>query len=123
MTTERDNFNKMVWDSLPRFRKMVVGRERIDDLIEIVVEQCPCEYVAQVSHKSCEEAVVSMAWTQSVKRSYCLLYGEEVTIGPIFWILIAPLLQLMITKILEWWWESRNNRTLMILWNKEAGGQ
>lgn len=107
-----------IWKQLPVLRRNLVGRERVNDLIMMAVEQCPIEFVSQLTKGSRKEAVVEKVWEHSVKRSYCLVYGEEAEFGPIFWLLVSPLLQIILRKLLEWWWESRSHRCLMAGWQK-----
>lgn len=108
-----------IWDDLPFLRKNLVGRDRVDDLVLVAVEQSPIEFMGHVEPKSRECDVVSAAWGQSVKRGYCLLYPE---MGPIFWLLIGPVLQAVIARLLEWWWESSNHRILLAGWKRRLCG-
>jgi hypothetical protein len=109
-----------IWDELPFFRRHLLGREKIEDLFLISIEQSPESLFQHVTASPNSQEVVLTAWGQSVKRGYCLLYGEDVTFGPLFWILISPVLQYMLKRILEWWFESRSHRVLFAGWKQEA---
>jgi hypothetical protein len=113
-----DELKDRMWDDLPLVRKNLVGRDRVDDLVMVAVEQCPVEFIAHVDPGSGEEEVVSRAWGQSIKRGYCLLYGDDAEFGPIFWLLISPVLQMIVKRLLEWWWESPKHRVLMAGWKR-----
>jgi hypothetical protein len=108
-----------LWSELPVLRRNLVGREKVDDVITIAIEQCPLEFFQHISQGSNEQGVVLAAWGQSVNRGYRLLYGEEAQFGPLFWILISPLIQYLLKRLLEWWFESRVNRVKMAGWQKE----
>jgi hypothetical protein len=108
-----------LWRELPVLRRSLVGREKVDDIITIAIEQCPLEFFQHISQGSNEQGVVLAAWGQSVNRGYRLLYGEEAQFGPLFWILISPLIQYLLKRLLEWWFESRANRVKMAGWQKE----
>lgn len=113
------DLQEKMWRELPFFRRNVVGRERIDDLVAIAVEQSPIEFIQHVSRGSDEQDVLIEAWAASVKRGYCLVRGsDEAEFGPLFWILISPLLQILLKKLLDWWFESRTNRVLMAGWQR-----
>lgn len=109
-----------IWRDLPFFRRQLLGRERVKDMVLIAVEQCPLDLCGHVQPGSTESDVLVAAWSQDVKRSYCLLYtGDEAKFGPLFWILLSPVLHYVIQKILDWYFESRSNRALLRRWKKE----
>jgi hypothetical protein len=108
-----------LWQELPLIRRNIIGREKVDDIITIAIEQCPLEFIQHISEGSAEKEIVTAAWGQSVKRGYDLLYGEDATFGPLFWILLSPVIQYLIKRLLEWWFESRTNRVLMAGWRRE----
>ena len=59
------------------------------------------------------------AWAGDVKRSYCLICGDEKTFGPLFWILISPILQHILTRLIEWWFDRPSHRVIMTGWKRE----
>lgn len=116
--TQRE-LRDQLWSELPVVRRNLIGREKVDDMITIAIEQCPLEFFQHVSQGSNEQDVALAAWGQSVKRGYGLLYGEEAQFGPLFWILVSPLIQYLLKRLLEWWFESRANRVKMAGWRRE----
>ena len=85
MTDELENFQNLVWSSLSPIRKRIVGRERVNDLIAITIEQSPVRLLHHVVSGSTGEQVVVDEWHTGVRRMYCLLDSQ---FGPIFWLLL-----------------------------------
>lgn len=108
-----------IWGGMPFARKRLVGRERVDDLITMSIESSPLDLLQHVGRDSREQDVVVSEWSKSVKRSYCLICGDEATFGPLFWILVSPLLQYIIKRLIEWWFESASHRVIMAGWKRE----
>ena len=114
-----EELKDLMWQELPVLRRNLVGRDRIDELVLISVEQCPIRFVEHVCQGGGGEEVILSAWGQSVKRGHCLLHGHQnVQFGPLFWVLVGPLLQIMLKKLLEWWFESNRNKLLMAGWQR-----
>lgn len=115
----QEELRERLWEELPLVRRNILGKERVDDLITLAIEQFPVEYIHHAAAGSSERDVVAAAWGQSIKRGYSLLYGEDVKFGPLFWILISPVIQYLIQRLLEWWSESRANQVIMAGWRRE----
>ena len=105
-----------IWESIPAVRRLIVGRERIDDIVTMAIENAPLE---QIMASGNDQSVVLAFWEADVKRCYCLICGDEVTFGPLFWILIGPIVQICLKKLLEWWFESHSHRVMLAGWKKE----
>lgn len=114
----QQELREQLWQELPVLRRNIIGRERVNDIITIAIEQCPLEFIRHISDGSTEKDVVIAAWKQSVKRGYDLLYGEDVTFGPLFWILLSPVIQYLLKRLLEWWFDSHANRVRMAGWRR-----
>jgi hypothetical protein len=118
---KRDDLRDAVWKSLPYLRKQMLGRERIDRITDLVIDRAPLEVMPYVDRGSNEEEVVCLAWQSAVKMRYCTMYGEDaIQFGPLFWIIVSPLIQYAIKAIIEWWFQSRANRVLLAGWRKEG---
>jgi len=114
-----EELKDQMWRELPVLRRNMVGKRRIDELVEIAIDQCPIQFVEHVSRGGDESEVILSAWRQAVKRGHCLLHGEHnVQFGPLFWVLVGPLLQILLKKLLDWWFESARNRVLMVGWQR-----
>lgn len=109
-----------IWDELPPLRKHILGRQRIDNVITLAIEQCPDDLFRHVEHNDGQQDVVLAAWKSAVKRRYCIAYeGDGVQFGPLFWIILSPLIQYVIKRLLEWWLESSSHRLLLAGWKRE----
>lgn len=124
MITDIKSLQDKIWRQLPLLRRSLVGRERFDDLVVVAIEQSPIEFVRHVSQGEESEQVLLAAWGQSVKRGYCLMHGstDEKAFGPVFWLLIGPMLQTVLAKILEWWFASPKNKILLAGWKRRLNG-
>jgi len=109
-----------IWKELPVIRRTLIGRERINDLIVVSIEQSPVELFRHITTANNSQEIVLAAWGQSVKRGYCLLHEstDEKHFGPIFWLLIGPMLQILLARLLDWYFRSPKNAVLMKGWKR-----
>jgi hypothetical protein len=119
MKTLKD-LQEEVWSGIPYIKRKLIGRERVDDLVMLAVEQCPLDLCQHFEPGSKECDVVCAAWSESARRSYCLLYGgDENTFGPLFWILVSPVMSYIMQRILEWYFETKSHRATLRRWKRE----
>lgn len=117
----KDELREELWDSLPWLRRSLLGRRRIDRMIESCVSQAPVQLLRHVAGRQDQIDVVTAAWRGNAKKSYCTNYGQDVIeFGPLFWIVASAVLQFLITKILEWWFDRRECRELIDAWRAET---
>jgi len=121
LNTRRQDLYDLVWGSLPLLRRSLVGRERMDLILDLCVDRAPLEVLPYVGDRPGEQDIVTQAWRNSVKTMYCREYGEDaIQFGPLFWIVVSPLIHLAIMKIISWFWQSKSNRVLLAGWRKEG---
>jgi hypothetical protein len=108
-----------IWKRLP-VRKLLLGREAVDDLVELTVHNWEPEVL---NHCTTEEQrqVVTRNILSSVRRGYQAISGKEVAeYSMIFWpILLQAIASIVVQLILRWWLESRMNRVRLIVWKTE----
>lgn len=102
-----------IWKQLPIVRRNLVGRDRVNDLIAVSIEQSPVELFRHITPINHSREIVLAAWGQNVKRGV-----DDKQFGPIFWILIGPLLQAILQKLLDWYFKSPKNAALMRGWKQ-----
>jgi hypothetical protein len=117
--TPRD-VRDQIWRELPLVRRHLVGRSRVDDLIEVAIDQAPVDLLRHVAGNQHGKDVVLAAWGQNSKRGYVLIResSDEKAFGPLFWILLSPVLQLILSKLLDWYFRSPQNAVLMRAWKE-----
>lgn len=121
MNARKQDLQDLVWNSLPVLRRNLVGRRRIDRIVDLCIDRAPLEVLPCVGDRPGEQEIVAKAWQNSVKGMYCREYGEDaIQFGPLFWVIVSPLIQYAIMKIIEWFWASRANRVLLAGWRKEG---
>jgi hypothetical protein len=108
-----------IWESLPPLRRRILGKERVEDLITMSMEHYPLELCPHILSGEGSEKVVLMTWEKNVKRSYSLVYGDDSKFGPLFWIMIGPIVQLILRKLLDYWFASRSHRVLLTIWRRQ----
>ena len=105
------------WERMPYVRRNIIGRRIADKVTDICIATSPLEFMTQIEPGSPEEKVIRKAWAIEAKRRYCCLHGEDViAFGPLFWIIVSPLIQVVIARIIEWWLESNSHKALLKAW-------
>lgn len=108
-----------VWRKLGP-RRWLVGREQIDVLTQLTVENWQCEFI-QVAQDDLERKVVCDATLADVKRMYQAVggYGER-EYGMIWMFLLSAVASAVIQVVLKWWLERRANRVMLMIWQQEG---
>lgn len=102
----RDELKQEVWDSLPRFRRSLAGRDRVDALVDAAIKHFPDAEL----HAGRNDFAAN--WERRMKT-------QEVGFGPIFWLIVSPLIQVALHKLVDWWFSKSANRVLVSGWKKE----
>ena len=89
-----------LWGDAPRLRRSLVGRAEFERIVAAAVLACPESADADPE-----------GWSQRAERN--------VGFGPLFWIIAAPLLQYCVQRLIQWWIESRRDRSLISAWKRE----
>lgn len=107
-----------VWRRMP-LRKHLVGRQTVDDITALIVENWQGEYMGEAADDA-ERAVVAKAIADAVKRGHQWQSGKDANEYGFFWTLILQaVVSAAIQLILKWWLERRTNRLLMTCWQHE----
>lgn len=109
-----------VWAGLPMFRRSLLGRREASRFIRIAVAESPLELMQHVQAGSDQEKIVAAAWRNAVKRRYCISRDtEDTSLGPLFWIVVGPILQCIVERLLEMWFSDRRARIAIAAWRRE----
>ena len=107
-----------VWRRLG-VRRLVVGRQTVDDLVELSVEEWPCEILSHARDDE-QRQIVLISTLASVKRAYQVVSGKDVEEYGFFWaFLLQAVAAAVVQIILKWWLERNANRTLIRCWQAD----
>ncbi len=101
-------------------RKWLVGREQVDLLTQLTIENWQSEYY-KAAQSDAELRVVADGTLVAVKRMHQAVggYGER-EYGMIWAFLLSAVASAVIQAVLKWWLERRSNRVSMLVWQQEA---
>lgn len=112
------DLREYVWRRLP-VRKHLVGRQAMDDVVTLIVENWQGDYMAAAATDA-ERAVVCGAIVADVKRAHQWQSGQEPGNYVFFWaIILQALVAVAVQKIIEWWLQRRSHRLLIEGWQRE----
>jgi len=107
-----------IWQRLP-LRKRIVGREVVNDLVQLAVESWPVDLMNHAADDT-ERAVVCLEIERSVKRLYMACSTTDaITVGILWTFVLQALVSMIVERILAWWLERRANRALLVAWKHE----
>jgi len=108
-----------VWKRLGP-RKYLVGREQVDLLTQLTIENWQTEYY-NAADSDYERAIVAEGTLVAVKRMHAAVggYGER-EYGMIWAFLLSAVASAIIQAVLKWWLEKRSNRVMLMVWQQEA---
>jgi hypothetical protein len=112
-------FKGYIWSELPPFRRMLVGREVVDDLVEIAVHQWESEMLVHCAD-DIERQAVTANILRSVRRGYQAISGRDPQEYGLVWaMLLQAVASLVVQLILQWWLAKRMNRVRIQVWRTE----
>ena len=103
-----------IWNALPLV-KYLLGRKKINALIDSAIESAPFAVLEILRKNPKHEESTRSKWVDMTRE----LHAKDATFGPLFWLLVLPLLQVLIRKLIEWWLSDRENRISMTAWHGE----
>ena len=108
-----------VWRKLGP-RKWLVGRQQVDLLTQLAVENWQTEYYNAAGSDQ-ERAIVAEGTLIAVKRMHQAVggYGDR-EYGMIWTLLLSAVASAIIQVVLKWWLERRSNRVMMLIWQQEG---
>ncbi len=113
-----DELKDMVWADMP-MRKIMVGRRRVNNWVELAVENWqPAEFGA--APEGYQRDLVVQGVVQSIRRMDEVMADEDSKqYGFIWLLLLSGLVSLLVQLILKWWLKDDENKVTMAGWQKE----
>lgn len=112
------NLQQRVWRRLG-LRKHLVGRDEIDLLVRLTVENWQVAYYNAAKDEH-ELQVVAEGTLVAVKRMYRVFTNYDDRQYTMLWgILLQALAAAVIQQVLRWWLERRAHRAFLIVWQDE----
>lgn len=113
------DFKQHIWEELPPVRRMLVGREVVDDLVEIAVHQWESQMLIHCTDDAQRKTVTSNI-LRSVRRGYQAISGKDPQEYGLVWaVLLQAVASLVVQLILQWWLDRRMNRVRLEVWRTE----
>lgn len=117
---EIDNFSmfqNMIWDSLP-MRKHACGREKVFDIVAVVVQEFPEEAMSNSQSGDTAEVLAVKQLVASTKRHLALAYGER-EFGFIWMFILNLMVGQIIQLIISWWRRAPQNPGKLKVWRRK----
>ena len=113
-----DELKQDVWGQLP-VRRLVVGRRRVNNWIDLAIENWQEEEFAAAPEGYQQELVVQGV-VQSIRRMDEVMSDEEPKQYGFLWMLpLSGLVSLVVQLLLKWWSKDVANRASMKQWKTE----
>jgi hypothetical protein len=113
-----DDVKEHVWKRLP-MRKYMIGRQTVDQLTLLAIENWEGEYLTHATSEEGRE-IVSMSIAGRVKRAHQWQSGKEPQEYGFLWtLLLGALVNAVVQILVKWWLERQVNRVLMAAWQQE----
>lgn len=110
-------FQQFVWDRLP-MRRHLCGRERVNDIVSVVVQEWPEVVMENCQSGDTAEIVATSELVKSTKRHLALMYGDR-EFG-FLWVFILNIVAgQVIAIIIAWWRRNHRNHAKLTSWRKE----
>ena len=100
-------------------RARLVGRERLDDIVRMAVQEWPCDRLHSAAQFDKEMENLRVA----VSRTYEAVHGSDKRFGFLWQFVIGAVISAILERILDWWTASIVHREQVVAWNKSQKGQ
>jgi hypothetical protein len=122
MSASLKEIQEHVWRRLG-VRKLIAGRDRVNELVEIAVANWDHEALKSARNKT-ELGIVAEGMAIGIKRTDQMLgnYDSRQDYGFIWAILLQALVGAIVQILIKWWLESSQNRVILWSAKKELVG-
>lgn len=116
-TATLGQFQQFVWDRLPP-RREVAGREMVNDLVALAIQEWPVDLLSQSDPNSAAELAALRQVIISMKRQAEFIYGQKRFAG-VWFVALQILIPVIVQVILDWWKKRKVNRSRLTLWRRK----
>lgn len=107
------------WAALPPIRKRLVGRQTVDEFVQLAVENWAGEYLNACQDNQ-QRDVYSHAMLNHIKRGHQLATGREPAEYGFIWAFLLQAVAVAVVQwLVKWWLDRRANRVLLTVWQHE----
>jgi len=115
-TATLSQFQMYVWEALP-VRKAVVGREVVDDIVTLAVQQWPVEDMSEANSDPKQESALMHRLAWDVRRMMEVIYGADRFVG--LWVVGLKAVLMQVLEVMRTWWHRRkDNRAKIVIWRR-----
>lgn len=118
-TTTLPQFQDYIWSQIPERQRERAGREMVNDLVAVAVQEWPDELLSQANPGDEVEAAALGQLQKNIDRHMELTYGSKQDYGMVWIILLQILGPIVIKLILEWWRKRKENRGRIRIWRRK----
>jgi hypothetical protein len=120
-TTSFPQFQDYIWSQIPERQRDRVGREMVNDLVSVVVQEWPDEQLSQANPKGSAELEALGELRKTAARHLQLAYGDEKAseMSLVWMFLLQFILPIVLEKTLEWWRKRKENRGRIRIWRRK----
>jgi len=114
------DLQEQCWHALPTVRKRIVGRQTVNDLVVLAVENWEGEYL-NACRDNRQRGVYTASLLGHMKRLHQASSPYESQEYGFLWaVLLQALAAAVIQYLVNWWLERRANRVLLSAWQAEV---
>lgn len=121
----RRSMTERMWLALPSGRRTIQNRMLVAELFDAALLEFDAERLGGLGENTPAEERYQEQLAASIKRHYCAAHGEDHTnVGAIWTVLLIQIASIVVSQLIRWWWESKENRDLLESWkqDRDAGG-
>lgn len=116
-TGNYEEFQTFIWNQLP-VRKHKVGRERVNDILAVVVQEWPDDQLSACKSGESPEVHSLDELVKTVKRHLALSYGEE-KFGSLWMLALSIIIPQIIQLVLAWWRRKKGHQGRLRVWRRK----
>lgn len=115
----RQELKDRLWRECPRIRRTGLRKSVFDRVADAAINRCPLLVLRACQRDGVRgRQLISDGWRESVRQECRDEYG----FSAILLLFLAPVVGWLVTKLLDWWFESDENKACIYEWKREHYG-